>query len=238
MSSSSQPRRSSSTRTGTKRKQASASASRPSRRSRASSASLMSMQVQHVGGGIFELRFGKLAGAPVRRLLLLGNLEAEDLARQLLQAVAVGVGAHQPRGDLGAPERRHRDAERMLQHRHVEAGEVKNLGDRRIGQEQTEIGRARLALARCGRHRRCRRRARAAPGRAGRGRASAPSPRCRPPRNRDRRRDRRGRRHGRGCCSVLAPKSTFAEGRSYQPPPAAASGGAREPAQPRPAQRP
>ena len=34
----------------------------------------------------------------------------------------------------------------MLQHRHVEAGEMEDLGDRRIGQEQTEIGRARLAL--------------------------------------------------------------------------------------------
>ena len=43
---------------------------------------------------------------PVARLLLLGDVDLEHLAQQVLQPVPVGVGAHQPRGDLGAVDRR------------------------------------------------------------------------------------------------------------------------------------
>ena len=52
-----------------------------------------------------------------------------------LQPVPVGEGAHQLGGDLGAADRRHGDAEALLQHRHVEAREMHQLGHRRVGQQ-------------------------------------------------------------------------------------------------------
>ena len=64
------------------------------------------VQMQHVGGGVGELRVAERLRAPVGRLLLLGDLDAEQLARQILEAVPVGVGARQLGGDLGAIDRR------------------------------------------------------------------------------------------------------------------------------------
>jgi hypothetical protein len=55
------------------------------------------MEVAHVAGGIFALRVAELGRAPVAGLLLLGDLVAEQFLDQLLEAVAVGVGADQPR---------------------------------------------------------------------------------------------------------------------------------------------
>ena len=63
---------------------------------------LQGVQMQDVGRRIVLLLVGQLVGAPVGALLLLGQLDAEQLAAQVLQAVAVGVGPDQLGGDLGA----------------------------------------------------------------------------------------------------------------------------------------
>src|SRR6185437_8270125 len=55
---------------------------------------LQGMQVEHIGGGITQLLVGEVGGAPIRRLLLLRQLDAEQVAAQILEAVAVGKGAH------------------------------------------------------------------------------------------------------------------------------------------------
>ena len=103
------------------------------------------MQEEHVGGGIGELRLAERLRAPVRRLLLLGNLDAEQFAREILQAVPVGIGARQLGGDLGAIDRRRHHAERVAQRRHVETAEVEQLQHVRVREQILEPRRARLS---------------------------------------------------------------------------------------------
>ena len=55
--------------------------------------------------------------------------------------MAVGVGAGQLAGDLGAEHRRGDHAEVMLDRGQVEAGEVVQLEPRRVGQHRLEVGR-------------------------------------------------------------------------------------------------
>jgi len=102
------------------------------------------MQIEHVRGGVGELRLAQGIRAPVRRLLLLGDLHAQKLARQILEPVPVGVGPRDLRGDLGAIDGRRHDSERMMEHAHVEAAVVEELHDPRIGQQALEVGRASL----------------------------------------------------------------------------------------------
>ena len=102
---------------------------------------LQRMQVEHVVGGILELAPGERVRAPVRRLLLLGNLDAQQVAAEVLEAVAVGEGAREAGRDLRAVDRPAADAERVLQHGHVEAGEVEDLQHRLVGQQRREMGR-------------------------------------------------------------------------------------------------
>src|SRR4051794_19423254 len=54
---------------------------------------LQRVKMQYVGGGIGLLLLAELGRAPVRALLLLGELNAEQFARYVLQPVAIGVGA-------------------------------------------------------------------------------------------------------------------------------------------------
>ena len=56
--------------------------------------------MQHVGGGIVELLLGQLGGTPVGGLLLLGQLDAEQVLAQILEAVPVGEGADEPEAIL------------------------------------------------------------------------------------------------------------------------------------------
>src|ERR1700729_1704589 len=49
------------------------------------------MEVKHVGCGIGDLGVGKFLGAPIGQLLLLGNVDAEEVADQILQAVLVRI---------------------------------------------------------------------------------------------------------------------------------------------------
>ena len=64
---------------------------------------------------------------------------------EVLQPVAVGVGARQPRGDLGAEERRRHDPEGVVEDGDVEAGVVEDLGERRVGEERRQDRRLGLA---------------------------------------------------------------------------------------------
>ena len=55
--------------------------------------------------------------------------------------MAVGVGAHELRGDLGAPHRGHDDAEILQDERDVEAREVQDLEPCGIGEHRLQVGR-------------------------------------------------------------------------------------------------
>jgi hypothetical protein len=82
------------------------------------------MQMQHVGSGVFELRLRQRLGGPVGRLLLLGQIDLEQFLGHVLESVPVGVGAGQPRGDLGAEHRLRGHAEGIVEHGNVETAVV------------------------------------------------------------------------------------------------------------------
>src|SRR3546814_8711581 len=58
---------------------------------------LKAVQIAHIGCGIILLRIGQQRRAPVGRLLLLGDLNPKQIADEILQAVAIGVGADKDR---------------------------------------------------------------------------------------------------------------------------------------------
>ena len=93
----------------------------------------------HIGSGIFALSFGEFNTAPVARLLLLGDLLAEQFAHQILQTVTVGIGAGHLAGDLGAEHRRGGNTEVVLDSGQIEAGEMIELQPRRIGQHRLQV---------------------------------------------------------------------------------------------------
>src|SRR5262245_196583 len=64
------------------------------------------VQVHDVRGRIGDLGLAELLGAPVRELLLLRQVDTEDVAHQILEAMLVRIGAGQTRRDLGAIDRR------------------------------------------------------------------------------------------------------------------------------------
>ena len=67
--------------------------------------------------------------------------DAEQLAGNVLEAVLVGVGAGEPRRGARAVERLRHDAERVEDHADVEAREVEDLQDLRIGHQLLEVRR-------------------------------------------------------------------------------------------------
>ena len=85
------------------------------------------MEIEHVVGSVRDLRLGQGLGAPVGELLLLGDVLAEQVLGEVLEAVLVGVGAGELGGDLGAIERLRHHAEPLGEHADVEAREVKDL---------------------------------------------------------------------------------------------------------------
>ena len=66
----------------------------------------------------------------------------EHLAHQVLEAVLVGVGAREPRRDLGAVDRRRHHPEGLVQHGEIEPREMKNLEQARGRRAAADIGRA------------------------------------------------------------------------------------------------
>src|SRR5262245_3561062 len=99
------------------------------------------VQIDDIEGGILLLGVREHRQAPVGALLLLRQLDAEHFANQILEAVAVGVGAGELGGDLGAIDRRHVDAEPHFQGGDIEAGEMKDLEDAGVGQQRLEARR-------------------------------------------------------------------------------------------------
>ena len=82
----------------------------------------------------------QLGRAPVAGLLRLGQVDPDQLAHHILQPVAVGVGAGQSGGDLGAIDRPRLDPEVQLEHADVEPAEVEQLQHLRIGQQAFQVG--------------------------------------------------------------------------------------------------
>src|SRR5665213_3937766 len=85
------------------------------------------VQVQHVGRRILQLLIGERRRAPIRALLLLRQIDAEQILAQIAQTVPVGKGAREARGDLGAIDRAGHDAEIPIDHPQIETGEVEQL---------------------------------------------------------------------------------------------------------------
>src|SRR5512144_220943 len=96
---------------------------------------------EDIAGRILELFRREILGTPVGALLLFRQLQSQQLATQILEAVSVGVGANQLGGDLGAVDRGTDHAEPPVQHPYIEAGKMKQLDDTLVGQQRLEIGR-------------------------------------------------------------------------------------------------
>src|SRR5882757_8273814 len=54
------------------------------------------VQMQYVGSRVSELRIAQALRTPVARLLLFRQIDIENLAHQILEAMAVGIGPAQP----------------------------------------------------------------------------------------------------------------------------------------------
>ena len=104
------------------------------------------VQIKDIGGRIGKLFLGQLCRSPVGGLLLLGHVHADQFPREIFQAMPVGVGPHQPGGDLGAVDRAGHHTERMAQDCHIEARIVKDLEHGWIGQNGAKSRRCGLAL--------------------------------------------------------------------------------------------
>src|SRR5262245_59489770 len=99
------------------------------------------VQVQHIRRRVGELRVGQRLGAPIGELLLLGEVDAQHVAHEVLEAVLVGVGARDPRGDLGAIDRGRHDPQTPLQHPEIETGKMKDLENRPVGEKLGQVRR-------------------------------------------------------------------------------------------------
>jgi hypothetical protein len=100
-----------------------------------------SMQPKDISSRILELLRTESLGTPVGALLLFRQLDSQQFATQILEAVPIGVGANQLGCDLGAVDRRTHHAEPPVQHPHIESCEMKQLDDTLVGQQCLEIGR-------------------------------------------------------------------------------------------------
>src|SRR5262249_36116641 len=97
--------------------------------------------MQYVAGGIVELLLGELWRAPIGGLLLLRQLDAEKLAGEIFKAMAVGEGAGNPGGDLGAVDRLRHHPEIMLEHGEVETAEMEDLEHALVGEKALQLWR-------------------------------------------------------------------------------------------------
>ncbi len=53
------------------------------------------VQIKHIGSRIFQLLLAQILSTPIRALLLLGQIDIQQFPAQILEAVPVGIGAHQ-----------------------------------------------------------------------------------------------------------------------------------------------
>ena len=99
---------------------------------------LQLVQVDHVLGRVLLLGVAQHMGAPIGTLLLLVKVDAKQFLDEVFEAVLVGIGAGEFRGELGAVDGPGLDAEIVPQHGDIEAGEVKNLDHATVGEERLE----------------------------------------------------------------------------------------------------
>ena len=86
-------------------------AARPSRSSKTSSFAFRACRCSTSEAAYSSCALRQRVGAPVRRLLLLREIDAEQFLHEVLEPVPVGVGARELGGDLGAVDRARHDAE-------------------------------------------------------------------------------------------------------------------------------
>ena len=96
--------------------------------------------MEYVGGGVALLRLGEPLGPPIRRLLGLGKLDAEQFSGEVGEAMAIGVGARQAGGDLGAVNRGTVDIHPIFERGDIETGEMKQFETRGIGEQRGKVG--------------------------------------------------------------------------------------------------
>ena len=97
------------------------------------------IEMQHVVGGVFQLRGRQRAPQPVRAGLALGQGDAEALLHQALVAHAA-TDAGECGGDLGVEQRRRHDPAGALERNQVFAGAVHDLEHARIGEQWRQRG--------------------------------------------------------------------------------------------------
>src|SRR6266566_3983551 len=69
------------------------------------------MQVEDIPGRVGDLGSAELVGAPVGKLLLLRDVDSEQVANEILEAMLIRVGAREARCDFGAVDRCRHDTE-------------------------------------------------------------------------------------------------------------------------------
>ena len=100
------------------------------------------VQVQHIGGGVGQLRLAEGLRRPVGGLLLLGEIDPQQFAHQILQTMPIRIGAAKFGGDLGAIHRPDLDAEGVGELGDVKTPEMEDLGHLGIAEQALQIGRA------------------------------------------------------------------------------------------------
>ena len=99
------------------------------------------MQVKNVRRGIVQLCVSQLCRAPVALLLVLGDVDAQQLLKQVLEAVAVSEGSNHLRRDFRAIDWRGCCAVRVEQCRDIKPPKVKELEHVRVFEHRDQIGR-------------------------------------------------------------------------------------------------
>jgi hypothetical protein len=102
---------------------------------------LQRMKMQNVARSVCFLRVRQCRGPPVRRLLLLRQINFEEFAADIFQPVPVGVGSRQPRGNFRAVDRRALDIQPITKRCDIEPGKMKQLQNLRIAEKCLQIGR-------------------------------------------------------------------------------------------------
>ena len=104
------------------------------------------VKVKNVRGGIILLRARERFRAPIAHLLLFGEVQPQQILCQVLQPMAVRLGAHKTAGDLGAVDRGRQGTKGVIHGSNVKAAIVKQLQGVRIFQQGAEIGGLGLAF--------------------------------------------------------------------------------------------
>ena len=101
---------------------------------------MQAVQEADIASRIILLRFAQNRPAPIARLLLFGDIGAEQFLHQLLQAMAIGEGPGKARSDLGAEKRGRCHLQIMLDCGKVEASKMEKFQAVGVTQYTSQIG--------------------------------------------------------------------------------------------------